>query len=174
MSAEVTSHVFALERSTFFINLSFCSNNDARNTKTTLQTAAGSKRICKCITLDLADTFECCDIRVGNLVDRLLTTDDRFSIDKHGAAPALSARRTTIFWRSDIEFFAQCGQKMWMISANRDWGSVDNESDSVRRVSLKGSAWWVCCLDSHIFTIPVLGIRFTDCKNSCYSIIEPR
>ena len=47
-----------------------------------------------------------------------------------------------------------------MIATNGDGGAIHSETDAIVKSRIDTSFYIIC----HIFTIPVLGFRFTDCK----------
>ena len=49
---------------------------------------------------------------------------------------------------------------MGVIATDSDRGAIDTETDAIAKSRIDNSPYVIC----HIFTIPVLGFRFTDCK----------
>ena len=127
---EMLGHIASLQCSTLFVNLCFGSHNNARNTKTTLQTAT----CCECLRVTTAflfvDTFKGRDGSTFNFGERRLTTDYCFAIDQYCATTTLARWRTTIFWRSDVQFFSQCCQQMGVGGPHAHRSFIDSESDA--------------------------------------------
>ena len=125
---EMLGHIASLQCSTFFVDLSFGSHNNAWNTKTTLQTAA----CCECLRVTTAfffvDAFKCGDGSTCNFGERRLTTHYCLAIDHHCATTTLPSWRTSILWRCDVQFFTQCRQQMGVVGTHRYWSCVDGES----------------------------------------------
>ena len=127
---EMLGHIASLQRSTLFVDLSLGSHNNARNTKTTLQTATCRECLRVAIAFFFVDTFKGRDGSTCNFGEWCLTTDYCFAIDPHCATTTLTRRRTSIFWRCDVQFFSQCRQQMGVIGPHSYGSCVDSESDA--------------------------------------------
>ena len=103
--AEMFCHVSARKVRTLLIHLSFGAHNNARNTKTTLQSATCRKCLRICIALLLRYALQCDDGRASYFCERCLATYDGLAIDQHRAATALTGGRATIFGRCDVQLF---------------------------------------------------------------------
>ena len=117
-------HVGLREVRAFLVDLTLGPHDDAGNAKATLQTAAGGECFGVPIAFFLVDTFESDDRLSGHLGERLLTTDDRLSVDHHRATSALTRRGAAVLGRGDVEFLSKSGQKMRVIVANLNGATV--------------------------------------------------
>ena len=131
MRTEVASHVGTLEIRALLVDLCLRPHHDARDAESALEPSTRGESVGKPRPLCCIDTFECEDLLPGHLGHRLLAAHDRLAVDVHRAAPALTARRTSILGRREIEFVSQRGQQMRMIRPDRHGDTVDGELDRV-------------------------------------------
>jgi hypothetical protein len=75
-----------------FVDLGLGAHDDARNTKTTLQTPTGSKGLGEHASFGFVDTFEGGDGLAGGFFHAGLTRHHCFAVDEHRATSALARR----------------------------------------------------------------------------------
>src|SRR5207248_3964131 len=99
-------------------------DEDARGTEAALQRTGGGECRRQRVALFFREALQCRDARAGDLVHRQIAADDRFAVDEHRAAAALSRRRAAVLGRDDVQLLPQGGEQVWVGAGDADLVAV--------------------------------------------------